>query len=57
LIFSQDNQVADELDLVGSEVNRTGNVGREPKLPGDYSTVSGFSSSPYRILLFLDIFR
>ena len=39
--FSQDNQVANELDLVGGEANRTRNVGRQPKLPGDYSTALG----------------
>jgi hypothetical protein len=49
LNFSQDNQVANELDLVGGEVNRTRNVGREPKLPGDYSTVSGLYLSPYTV--------
>ena len=50
LNISQDIQVANELDLVGGEVNRTRNVGREPKLPGDYSTASGFCSSPYMAL-------
>jgi hypothetical protein len=49
LNFSQDNQVANELDLVGGEVNRTRNVGRKPKLPGDYTTVSELCSSPYRV--------
>jgi hypothetical protein len=33
--FSQRTQVADELDLVRDQVDRTRNVGRESKLPGD----------------------
>lgn len=39
LVFSQRTQVADELDLVRDEADRTGNVGRESKLPGDNTNV------------------
>lgn len=37
--FSHRTQVADELDLVRDEADRTGNVGRESKLPGDDTNV------------------
>ena len=53
-VFSQRTQVADELDLVRDEADRTGNVGWKSKLPGD--DTSAFLSVSLKDAL-LDIIR